>query len=41
MNERAIGLLTTGAGIALGIILAAATGLLGDAVDALVALYRR
>ena len=41
MNERAVGLLTTGAGIALGIILAAATGLLGEAVDAIRELYQR
>ena len=41
MNERRIGLLTTGAGILLGIGFAAATGLLGDAVDALREFYRR
>ena len=41
MNERAVGLLTTGAGIALGILFAWVTGLLGDAVDALRELYRR
>ncbi len=41
MNERAFGLLTAGAGIALGVFFAWVTGLLGDAVNALREFYQR